>query len=154
VPAPTAKSGNRFAKSLTTCSAPGTVSVISMIGIPAEYTVSAANRARSCDVTRTEGRMPMLLMSALTSSLFIDATFPYDYSTERAGSHFATKADSFLNLFMPYGKIQLAGGRHIRADQLQVGQLHHAVVALCIEKVHQRCAAMLISERNRVAHIN
>ena len=52
----------------------------------------------------------------------------------------------------PDGKIQLARGSQIRADQLQIGQLNDAIVALRIEKVHQRSSAMEVGVGNRVPH--
>src|ERR1700730_5607057 len=51
--------------------APGTVMLISTIGIPARETASAANRASSAVDTRTAGMMPISSMRARTSSFFI-----------------------------------------------------------------------------------
>ena len=49
-----------------------------------------------------------------------------------------------LNYLASHSKIQLSGSGQIGADQLQIGQLHGAIVALRIEKVHQRSAAVLV----------
>jgi hypothetical protein len=49
-------------------------------------------------------------------------------------------------------KIQLAGERQIGTYQLNIRQLNNPVVALRIEKVHQRGSAVLIGKGNGVAH--
>jgi len=50
-----------------------------------------------------------------------------------------------LDYLASHSKIQLASGGQICADQLQVGQLHGAKIALRVEKIHQRGAAVLVS---------
>src|ERR1700690_3957870 len=56
-----------------------------------------------------------------------------------------------LDYLASHGKIQLSGSGQIGADQLQVGQLDGPVVALRVEEVHQRSAAVLVGISHRVA---
>ena len=49
-------------------------------------------------------------------------------------------------------EIQLARGGEIGAHQVQVVQLHAAVIVLRVQKIQQRCSAMLIRKRNRFAN--
>ena len=53
-----------------------------------------------------------------------------------------------MNYLASYGKIQLSGSGQIGADELHVGQLHGPEVALRVEKIHERCPAVLV----RVCH--
>ena len=59
-------------------------------------------------------------------------------------SRSAQETALWLDIFMPDSQIQLRGSREIGAYQLQIGQLNHAIVALCIQKIHQRSAPPLI----------
>lgn len=54
--------------------------------------------------------------------------------------------------FLLDNKVQLSGKRQIGTDQLDIGQLNDPIVALSVEEVDERSAAVLISECNRVAH--
>src|SRR5271154_5854077 len=63
--------------------APGTVSVISTMGMPPAATAWAAKWASSVEETRIAGMIPISLMRAQTSSLFIMETFRFATEYER-----------------------------------------------------------------------
>src|SRR5205807_1548419 len=74
VPAPIKTSPELlFVSSRITSTAPGTVMVISTIGIPAWQTASAANRASRADDARTTGTTPILRILSRTLCLSIFA---------------------------------------------------------------------------------
>jgi hypothetical protein len=65
----------------------------------------------------------------------MDAASPKAIKAERCGQAFQSKRImKSLDYLASHSKIQLSGGGQISADQLQVGQLHGAVVALRVEK--------------------
>src|ERR1035441_10570265 len=101
----------------------GTVLVISTTGMPASYTVSAAKRANSAAETRTLGMMPISVMRADTSFLFIMLIFSLTRSLSRTTldctrAYAAFKTKALISSRHTYrsrydlgadGQIQLAG---------------------------------------------
>src|ERR1700676_958519 len=73
VPAPTRTSGVVLTSSEITCSAPGTVIVISTIGIPPRHTASAANRASWGEEARITRTIPIRSICARTSCFSMEA---------------------------------------------------------------------------------
>lgn len=74
VPAPTIISGMLFVRSVISSIAPGTVIVISAMGIPPRLTDSAAKRASAAEAARTPGIMPISTIRDRISSFFTGPT--------------------------------------------------------------------------------
>src|SRR5258708_6247097 len=75
-----------FANPEITCSAPGTVMVISTIGIPPLRTASAAKRASSEEEARMTGMTPKLAICSLTDFFFMYASASRSADNSRSRS--------------------------------------------------------------------
>src|ERR1700744_1968048 len=64
----------------------------------------------------------------------------------------ATSSTPSLHNLASHRQVQLAGSRQISPHQVQIVELHIAILFLRIQEIEQRSRAVLIRKRNRVSY--